>query len=88
MIFYKGKCFFNKRYWKYALLFNVPLIPHYLANYALGQSDRIMIGKLIGSSEAAFYSVAYTISMMMMLIISAINNSFIPYLYKELDKKM
>lgn len=87
LIFYKGGCFYNRKYWKYALLFNIPLIPHYLANYALAQSDRIMIGKFIGSSEAAFYSVAYTISMMMMLIISAINNSFIPYLYKELDKK-
>lgn len=87
IIFYRGKSFYNRKYWKYALSFSLPLIPHYLANYILGQSDRLMIGKIVGSKEAAFYSVAYTISMMMMLIVSAINNSFIPYLYKCLDEK-
>jgi len=41
--FFKGKCFFNKGYWKYAVKFNVPLIPHYLSLIVLGQSDKIMI---------------------------------------------
>ena len=60
-----GKKYIQKKYWKYALAFNIPLIPHYLSNYVLSQSDRVMIGKMVGNDKAALYSVAYTISTMM-----------------------
>ena len=84
-LFLSGRSFFSKKYWKYALKFNFPLLPHYLSNYILNQSDRVMIGKMVGNTEAAYYSVAYTISTMMLLITSAINNSLTPYTYKALD---
>lgn len=86
IIMSKGRIFFQKEYWKYALSFNIPLIPHYLSNYVLSQSDRLMIGRMVGKGEAAFYSVAYTISTMMILIMSAINNSLTPYIYKAIDE--
>lgn len=90
LIFLSGKCFYNREYWKYSLSFNLPLIPHYLSNYVLSQSDRVMIGQMVGNSQAAYYSVAYTISTVMVLITSAINNSLTPYIYKSIasgDKK-
>lgn len=80
----KGKTFFNRGYWKFALAFNLPLIPHYLSMTILNQSDRIMISKMVGTDAAAIYSVAYQISMMMTIVVTAINSSFIPYTYKEL----
>ncbi len=83
-IFKEGKCFFKKDYWKYILVFNIPLIPHFMSMYILGQSDRLMIGKMVGSSQAAFYSVAYTIATMMNLITAAINSSLTPYIYKSI----
>lgn len=93
LIFYiynmaKGKQFYSKGYWKFALAFTLPLIPHYLSQVVLGQADRIMIQRMVGYSEAALYSVAYTISMMFNIVTTAINNSFIPYTYKSIkDKK-
>ena len=83
----RGRAFFIKKYWKFALSFNVPLIPHYLSQTILNQADRIMIGSMIGNGEAAIYSVAYTISMMMTIVTNAINNSFVPYTYKSLKGK-
>lgn len=85
--FVKGKQFFNKSYWKFALSFNIPLIPHYLSQTVLNQADRIMISNIVGNSEAAIYSVAYTVSMMMTIVTNAINNSFVPYTYKSLKQK-
>lgn len=85
--FYKGKCFFDKMYWKYALLFNIPLIPHYLSGTILNQADRIMIGKMAGISEVAYYSVAYNIGMLMLLFTDAINNSFTPWFYIKMKEK-
>lgn len=86
IIFIRGKKVFDKNYWKYALKFNIPLLPHYLSNYILNQSDRIMIGKMVGKIQAAYYSVAYTISTVMMLLITAVNNALTPYIYKSLNE--
>lgn len=84
---YKGKCFFDREYWKFALWFNIPLIPHYLSMTILGQADRIMISKMVGTSEAAIYGVAYNIAQLMILITTAISNSFNPYSYKAIKEK-
>lgn len=86
--FYKGKCFFDKKYWKYALSFNIPLIPHYLSGSILNQGDRIIIQKLVSSSAVAKYSVAYNISMLVQLVTNAIAHSTTPWLYECLNKKI
>ena len=87
LLFGRGKTYYNKKYWKYALGFNIPLIPHYLSNYILNQSDRLMIGKLVGNAQAAYYSVAYTISSVILLVMNSVNNSLTPYIYKSIDSK-
>lgn len=86
-IFNRGKCLYKKQYWMFNLKFNIPLIPHFLAFYILNQSDRIMISKMVGNTQAAYYSVAYTISMMMNLIINALNNALTPYIYISINDK-
>lgn len=83
----KGKKFYHKKYWKYALAFNIPLIPHYLSTTILSQADRIMINNYIGSDKAGIYSVAYSGSMVINIIQSSINKSFIPWTYKRLKNE-
>lgn len=85
-ILIKGKKIYSTKYWKYALIFNIPLIPHFLSHFVLNQSDRIMISNMVGKEEAAIYSIAYSISMMMMLITNAVNQSFTPYSYKKIKE--
>ena len=80
----KGKVFFDREYWFHALKFNIPLIPHYLSQTLLNQSDRIMISRMIGTDKAAVYSVAYTVSMVMTLVISAVNSTLTPYIYQSI----
>lgn len=87
LLFRKGKCFFHKEYWKFALVFNIPLIPHFLSNFVLNQSDRLMISQMVGKPEAAYYSVAYTISTVVMFVVTAVNNSLTPYIYKKIHAK-
>ena len=77
---------YSTKYWKYALAFNLPLIPHFLSASILNQSDRIMISQMIGSSEAAIYSVAYAIGMFPMLLSTAVQQSFLPWLYPKMKK--
>lgn len=86
-ILLKGKKFYHKKYWNYALAFNLPLIPHYLSSTILNQSDRIMISKICGKSEAGIYGLAYTIGILIIFIVTAINNSFTPWIYKRFKSK-
>ena len=82
--FYRGKTFFDKEFWKFAILFNIPLIPHYLSGTILSQSDRIMIGKLVDNSAVAFYSVAYNIGVVINIIVTSINSSLTPWMYQKI----
>lgn len=84
LVILKGKRLYNRRHWRYALAFNIPLIPHYLSMTVLNQSDRIMIQYYCGKEYVAIYSVAYSLSMLMTIISSAINSSFVPYIYKKM----
>lgn len=83
-IFIKGKKFFSKKYWKWALMFNLPLVPHYLSSVLLNQSDRIMIDNMIGKSAAGIYGLAYTIGVLAIIFNEAIMNSFTPWTYQNL----
>lgn len=83
----RGKKLFVKEYWKYALVFNIPLLPHYLSGMVLNQADRIMISKMSGNTQVALYSVAYNIGMLMQLFTDAINSSFTPWMYTSLRNK-
>lgn len=85
----KSKAIFKLDIAKFALTFNMPLIPHYLAEYILDQSDRIMIQKMCDNSELGLYSIAYSTALVVKILVSSLNNTLIPWLYKSLeaDKK-
>ncbi|MCM1231781.1 MAG: oligosaccharide flippase family protein [Ruminococcus flavefaciens] len=80
-----GRCLYDRQIWHYALKFNIPLVPHYFAQTALNQADRIMIERMVGREQAAIYSIAYTVSSIISIVITAINNSFSPYVYKKVN---
>lgn len=85
--FIQGKCFYHKEYWIYALKFNIPLIPHYLSLIVLSQVDRIMIKNICGADKAGIYGLAYSVSLLMNILTSAVNNSFVPWFYEKLRDK-
>lgn len=79
-----GKKFFSAQFWKYALCFNLPLIPHYLSNVILNSTDRIMIEKIVGKEQAGIYSVAYSVALIMTLFNTAFNKTIEPWCYKKI----
>lgn len=83
----KGKHFFSKRFWRYAIIYNLPLVPHYLSQIVLNNSDRIMIGEMVGDSEAGIYSLAYSVALIMTLFNSALMQTITPWLYQKIKEK-
>lgn len=82
-----NRCRIEKKYWKYALKFNIPLIPHYLSIYFLNAADRIMISMMIDDSATAYYSVAYSVAAVITIVWSAINAALIPFTYENCKQK-
>ncbi len=83
----KGKRFYSPFYWKYAVLFNIPLIPHYLSGTVLASSDRIMIERMVGESQAGIYSLAYSVASIMLMVNDALNKTMSPWLYQRVRER-
>lgn len=78
---------FVLKYVKFAILFNLPLIPHYFASFILDQFDRIMIMKLANYSAVGIYSIAYSTGYAIKIITSTLNNTLLPWQYRKLKEQ-
>ncbi|WZL73679.1 oligosaccharide flippase family protein [Clostridiaceae bacterium 35-E11] len=85
-IFKKGRCFFNKEFWKYALLIALPLIPHHLSGSLLSSFDRVMINKFDGASKAGLYSLAYNYSSILGIAWTSLNSAWVPWFYTKMKE--
>ena len=83
----RGKTFYSKKFWKYSLELSLPLIGYALANQVLSVSDRMMISRMVGNSSVGIYSTLYTVSSISLMVWSAINSSFVPYLYQNMESE-
>lgn len=83
----RGKVFYSSRFWKYALLYNIPLIPHYLSQTVLNNADRIMINNMVGEAEAGIYSLAYSVALIMTLFNTALNQTMAPWMYQKIKER-
>ncbi|BCZ28025.1 polysaccharide biosynthesis protein [Claveliimonas bilis] len=73
--------------WSFMLRFEGPLVLHSLSYLILNQSDRVMIGKLVGNAQAAYYSIAYNLSTVIVLFQNSINQALLPWRYQMLEEK-
>lgn len=80
----KEQRFFNLTYWKYALFFNIPLIPHYLSQVIITNSDRIMISYFDSDKSAGIYSLGASVAQVVSVFCTAFFMSIEPWLYKKL----
>lgn len=80
----RGGVFYSGKFWRYALLFNLPLVPHYLSQTVLSSVDRIMIRDMVGKSEAGIYNLAYQISLLMTLFNTALSQTLSPWIYQKI----
>lgn len=78
----KSRKGFNLAYWKYIFTFCIPLIPHFLSTQILSRFDRIMIKKMCSVSDVAIYGLAYSLSMLMLIVSDAVLNSVTPWMYQ------
>lgn len=77
----------RKDFFKDALSFGVPLVPHVIGIFFLSSIDRFFINQQLGISEAGIYMLAVQLSLGMAVVFDAINKALIPWLFRALADK-
>ena len=73
----------NFRYWRFALAYSVPLIPHGISQVLLNQFDRIMINSICGAAQAGIYSFAYNIYSIVGVTTASLENVWSPWFFEK-----
>ena len=79
--------FVQMNYWRYALKVSVPLIMYQISLQILTQSDRVMIKYMVGSAEAAIFSIGTTVIYIVEVLHKGLESAWIPWLYRQLEKR-
>lgn len=77
---------FHWPYLQQAVLYGMPLLPHFLSHWVLTASDRFILERYVPLSEVGLYSLGYQIGSVMMLFVAAGNNGIFP-LFGRLDTR-
>ena len=85
--FHRADHCFVKEYAKFALIFNLPLLPHYFSSYVLDQFDRIMIQHMVGYSAVGIYGIAYSSGYVIKIVTTSLNTTLIPWMYRQLEQQ-
>lgn len=75
------------KYWKYAIVICLPLVPHTLSIHLLSSSDKIIITKIAGSEYSATYSVASNVYQILSILLSSMNHAWTPWLFENMHHK-
>lgn len=83
----KARFAYNKAMAKYAVLFGIPLIWHYLSQQIAAQSDRIMISSMVGTNFTGIYSFTYTIANILQIIFYSTDNVWGVWFFGKMEAK-
>lgn len=78
---------FDANYYKQAVRFGFPLIPHAVSGIMLAMADRLFLVNLASAESVGIYNVAYQISSALMIVMSSINQAWAPHLFSQLNSE-
>jgi O-antigen/teichoic acid export membrane protein len=76
----------NAAYFRDAVMFGLPLVPHTLGVLAVAQVDRFVITRNLGADATGVYFAAVQLSMPLLMLGSSFNRGFVPWLFGKLAR--
>lgn len=86
LILRQGRTFYNREYWKFCLYLALPTVFYSLSDLILGQSDRVMLQQMMGTSLVGQYSLALNFGNIMFTIFGALNNTWCPFFFEDMKQ--
>ena len=78
---------YDKKMAKYALLFGLPMVWHYMSQTIQSQIDRIMISRIVDNASTGIYSFAYSIAVILQVIYYSTDNVWSVWMYERMDSR-
>lgn len=72
---------------RYLANYSLPLIPYMLSLTFLSQFDRVLIDLYFGKEATGLYSMAYNIGILLLMVVTAVLNTFNPAFFDAMNKK-
>lgn len=82
----QGKKLFSLEFWKYGLVYSLPLIPEVLSIQIMNQADKIMIQNLVGEWETGIFAVGTTVSFIIWILEDSVWNAWLPWFYEKISR--
>lgn len=86
-MYVKARPSFNKNFWKFGVLYSLPIIPHGISQVLLAQCDRIMISNIIGDAEAGIYCLAGNLKLVLTIISTSIGISWSTWFFAKMEER-
>ncbi len=83
--FKKAKPTINRDFWKFSLVYSLPIIPHGIAQVILSSFDQIMIRDMVGAAEAGIYAFAFTVYSIFKVTATSLENVWRPWVYERMN---
>lgn len=71
---------------KPAVLYSAPLMLHTISGFLLNYLDRFMINDMMGTAETGLYAFSHNLAMVLNIVVTAVNQSFLPKFYRLLGE--
>ena len=83
----QGRRAVNFAYWKYALVFSIPLIPEVLSIQIMNQADKLMVREMTGGNNGGTIALATQVSYIIWIIEDSVWNAWLPWMYEKISAK-
>ena len=84
-LYRKARPRFNSQFWKFAVLYSLPIVPHGISQVLLGQCDRIMISNMVSNSAAGIYSLAGNLKLVLTVITTSIGTVWSTWFFSKME---
>jgi O-antigen/teichoic acid export membrane protein len=68
---------------KGALVYGLPLVPHSVAGWLLGTSDRVILERFVSLPSLGIYSLAAQLALLMSVAAAAANAAWVPFVFRS-----
>lgn len=69
---------FDRSLVRAAVLFGLPLLPHFLAHWALQLADRAVLAGMVSTSAVGVYTLAATLALPALILVTSLSQGFAP----------
>ena len=76
---------YNREFWKFGILYSLPIIPHGLSQIILSSFDRIMIRSMVGLGEAGIYTLGVNVEGLVKVTTTSLDTVWGPWFYEKME---